>query len=167
MIILLCRNALQRGADWANLPHEILNIIIGKLARGSNRMRRAVRVRPVCKAWRDAFAYFEGPAHFSCNEENDLQQYCSMLPGISNLHVKINAANIRLTALSSLSLLSQLTFSGRQASSSAVNEAFSLLHQYPLLKVSCFQSILRVAHCHPQFFSNVPGRAICNAFSVL
>ena len=135
---LMCWNALHRGADWANLPHEILNIVIGKLTVDSYHMRSAVRMRPVCKPWRDALAYFGGPAYLGCDQTTDVQQFCSSLPGISWLYVEINAANIRLTALSSLSLLSQLTFRGNEAADSAVEEAVSMLHHFPLLKVSHF-----------------------------
>lgn len=69
-----------------------------------------------------------------------------ILPGISNLHVTINSPHVRLTALSSLSLLSLLEVSGEQAAGSAVQKTLSMLHQLPLLKVACFQSILQVTH---------------------
>lgn len=142
LTILACRNKLEQEADWANLPFEILNIIIEKLTANLYYQPRIVAMRLVCKAWRDALAYFGGPASLDCNEDIDVQHFCSSLPGTSCLSVHINSPDVNITALSVLSLLSKITFSGEEASESAVEEALSMLHQFPLLKVNCFWSIL-------------------------
>lgn len=95
------------------MPHPIMDLIFYSVH--SNDIRSILQLRLVCKAWRDAFAYFGGAARLSCKAGFELQQACNILPSLGNLSVRISEASKSITAISTLSLLSRLEIENRGA----------------------------------------------------
>lgn len=96
----------QEGQNWADLPQDLLLLIVQKLLLGaSNKHKAMANVRRACKAWHAACSQY--PAALSCRCLPNLSRLCAAFPGPAVL--RIHVPEYSASALRPLTSLAQLT----------------------------------------------------------
>lgn len=111
---LECRHCDLEKARCKVLPDHLIPFILNKAGEDRWELCSLLELRLVCKAWKDAFAHFAGPASIDCPSVTSLEKVCTTMPGLCQLSVESNTAEPHLAALTSLSRLSKLRLSPGQ-----------------------------------------------------
>ena len=84
--VLLCRMHKKTKEQWANLPPEMVLLVIQKLVLAAgNKFSAALNLRLVCKAWHAAS--IQHPAALLCRDIENLDSLCSAFPGLGSLRI--------------------------------------------------------------------------------
>lgn len=144
---LYCSHTGSEEAYWTVLPDHLVCVIFSKAGEDRWPPGSMLRLRRVCKAWRDAFAHFAGPLFTRCPSAFVLDKVWTAMPNLCHLSVKTDAANVHLPAYTTLSRLSKLDLRPTRTLHQAIESAegvsafpsqedLDALQHLPLLQVS-------------------------------
>ena len=156
--------ALVHCRQWDKLPHELANVVLGKLVNSFDRewdqragLRAILTLRLVSKSWEEAARGYTGKAYTKPQTQTDLLDLIKLLPNMTELHIETREPQY-IQPVSACTQLSSLSIS-RSARRCGEREGGHFLDM-SLLPLGLVELKVSAYGVNPSSFQNLSSMAL-------